>query len=425
MFSCILRQKGLLYLSASAGCLPLELVCHDDAKTGPRCGDTHACLWAQPEDLQNVTYDYLIIGGGMAGAAAAYELVQHGSTVLVEAETTPGYHSTGRSAALYTRYYGGDIVRRINQVSEGFFVDPPTGFCDRPLLTRRGSLTVASPGGEHGLEQILELSQPGGEIENISGAHAIELAPLLRPERVAAAAYEPGVMDIDVNALHQGYLRGFRSNAGLVICGNRVEQLIHANGHWEVRARENVTTARIIINAAGAWAGQIGEMAGAVPIGLVPKRRTGIIVDAPAEIDVGTMPAIDYLGSDAYLKPDAGRIMASPGDQTPVEPQDVQPDELDMAVLVDWLERETFVSVKRIAHSWAGLRSFVADEAPVVGFDTVAPCFFWLAGQGGYGIMMAPALGRATAELIVSGSLPADLRAAGVQEHDLTAARLA
>lgn len=369
-------------------------------------------------------YDYLIIGGGVAGAAAAFELVQFGSTILVEAETTPGYHSTGRSAALYTRYYGGDTVRRINQVSESFFTHPPPDFCDRPLLTPRGSLTIAAPGGEAGLEEILQYSQPGAEIESVTGARAIELAPLLRPERVAAAAFERGVMDIDVSALHQGYLRDFSKNDGVVICGNRVDRLIHANGHWQVHARDKLIEARVIVNAAGAWAGQIGEMAGAARIGLVPKRRTGIIVDAPSGMSIGAMPAIDFLGSDAYLKPDAGRLMASPGDQTPVEPQDVQPDEMDMAVLVDWLERETFISVKRIAHSWAGLRSFVADEAPVVGFDALVPGFFWLAGQGGFGIMMAPALGRATAELIRLGRLPTEMQAAGVTVNDLAAARL-
>ena len=137
------------------------------------------------------------------------------------------------------------------------------------------------------------------------------------------------------------------------------------------------------------------------------------------------MPAVDFVAGDAYVKPDAGRLMASPGDQTPIEPQDVQPDEWDVAVLVDWLQRETLVSVSHIARSWAGLRSFVADQAPVVGYDAGAPDFFWLAGQGGYGIMMAPALGRAAAGLIVSGCLPADLLATGLRESDLSPRRLA
>jgi len=369
--------------------------------------------------------DYLIIGAGISGAAAAYELAQFGSVILIEAESAPGYHSTGRSAALYTPNYGGAIVRRLNQASSAFFTDPPAGFCEQPLLTPRGSLAVAAPGEEDGLDPILNLSVAGDEIEKVTAARALELAPLLRPERVAAAAYEKGVMDIDVGSLHQGYLRGFKRRGGVVICDKRVERLDRPNTHWQAVAGDTIVSGRVVVNAAGAWAGQIGEMAGAISIGLVPKRRTGIIVDAPLAMNVGAMPAIEYIGSDAYLKPDAGRIMASPGDQTPTEPQDARPEELDMAVLVDWLERETRVSVSRIAHSWAGLRSFVADETPVVGFDDTAPDFFWLAGQGGYGIMMAPALGRATADLIVSGSLPADLREGGIDENDLSPARLA
>jgi D-arginine dehydrogenase len=373
-----------------------------------------------------VKYDYLVIGAGISGAAAAYELAQYGSVALIEAETAPGYHSTGRSAALYTPNYGSATVRRINQVSSAFFTDPPVGFCECPLLTPRGLLVIAGPGEEDRLTPILDMSGAGGAIEKITAAHALELAPLLRPERVAAAAYERGVTDIDVSALHQGYLRGVKGRGGIVICGSRIQRLDRSGTHWQAVAGDTVVSGRVIVNAAGAWAGQIGEMAGAAPIGLVPKRRTAIIVDPPSPaMNIDAMPAIDYAVGDAYLKPDAGRIMASPGDQTPVEPQDVRPEEWDIAVLVDWLERETLIPVRRIAHSWAGLRSFVADETPVVGFDSTIPDFFWLAGQGGYGIMMAPALGRATADLIVSGKLPADLREGGIKESDLTSARFA
>lgn len=372
-----------------------------------------------------VKYDYLVIGAGISGAAAAYELTQHGSVALIEAETMPGYHSTGRSAALYTPNYGSATVRRLNQASSNLFTNPPAGFCEHPLLTPRGSLVIAAPGEEDLLAPIMEQSGTSGAIEEITVAHALELAPLLRPERVAAAAYEGGVMDIDVAALHQGYLRGIKHGGGVVICSVRIERLDHSDAHWQAVAGDTVVSGRIVVNAAGAWAGQIGEMVNATSIGLVPKRRTAIVVDAPPATNVDAMPAIDFVSGDAYLKPEAHRIMASPGDQTPVEPQDAQPEEWDIAVLMDWLERETLIPVKHIAHSWAGLRSFVADETPVVGFDAVVPDFFWLAGQGGYGIMMAPALGRATAALIVSGDLPADLRTAGVSENDVSPARLA
>lgn len=369
-------------------------------------------------------YDYLIIGAGISGAAAAYELAPCGSVILIEAETAPSYHSTGRSAALYTPKYGGKTVRLLNQVSVNFLTNPPPKFCRHPLLTARGLLIIATPGEEEGLAAALNLSGPDNEIELITAARALELAPLLRPERVAAATYERGVSDIDVAELHQGFLRGLKDRGGIVICDKRVERLERHDGHWQAVAGDTIFSARIIVNAAGAWADQIGQMAGASSIGLEPRRRTGIIIDAPQAINVETMPAIDYVSTDAYLKPQAGKIMASPGDQTPTEPQDVRPEEFDIAVLVDWLERETLIEVKRIGNSWAGLRSFVADEAPVVGFDASVQDFFWLAGQGGYGIMMAPALGRAAAGLIVTGSLPSDLRQQGIDEADLSPARI-
>ena len=351
-------------------------------------------------------YDYLVIGAGISGTAAAYELASHGTVLLLEAEASPGYHSTGRSAALFTPHFGPDKVQAINRFSRDFFASPPEGFCDGPLVTPRGMLTIATPGMEEALAAHLELSATGQEIVSISAKEALAMAPLLRPERVAAASYEPGVMDIDVALLHQSYLRGFKNRGGTLVCGKRVDSLTRAYGRWSVKADGDTFEAKTIINAAGAWADQIGLMAGAKSIGLIPKRRTAIVVDAPEGINVKSMPAVDFAGADAYFKPDAGRIMASPGDQTPVEPQDIQPDEWDMAVVADWLQTETTIQIRRIGTSWAGLRSFVEDQNPVVKFDPDIEGFFWLAAQGGYGIMMAPTLAKAATGLIVNGKLP-------------------
>jgi D-arginine dehydrogenase len=369
-------------------------------------------------------FDYLVIGAGISGASAAFELAASGSVALIEAENAPGYHSTGRSAALYTRNYGVPIVQRINAASHAFFTNPPTGFTDYPLLTPRGSLTVAGPGDEDRLTATLALSSPGNDIELVSAADALSLAPLLRPEQVGAAAYEKGVMDMDVAALHQGYLRGLRQRGGTVVCSTRIENLEQRRGLWHLSAGDKTFTGRIVINAAGAWADEIGTMAGASSLRLVPKRRTAILVDPPLDLELGAMPAVEYIDGEAYFKPDAGKIMASPGDQTPAAPHDAQPDEWDVAVLVDWLERRTTLSIRRITHSWAGLRSFVDDQAPVVGFDARADNFFWLAGQGGFGIMMAPALSKATHGLIVEGTLPLELRDRGIQQRDLSPDRL-
>jgi D-arginine dehydrogenase len=371
-----------------------------------------------------VQFDVVVIGAGISGASAACLLAGDFSVLLIEAEAQPGYHSTGRSAALFTPNYGNALVRAISRASEAFLRSPPDGFSAHPLLTARGAITVAMWGEEDALRRVLALSTPEHPVMEISAARALELAPVLRPGRVAAAAHEPGVMDMDVAALHQGYLRGLKQNGGQLLCGKAVTRLSRAGGLWHAQVGAAEITATFVVNAAGAWADHVGALAGADPIGLTPKRRTAIIVDAPDGMAVSSMPCVDFASSDAYLKPDGGRIMASPGDQTPVEPHDVQPDDFEVAVLVDWLETETLVKVRRLSGSWAGLRSFVADEAPVAGFDGEVENFFWLAGQGGYGIMMAPALAQATAALIGRGEMPIALRDVGIKPHDLAPGRL-
>ena len=369
-------------------------------------------------------YDFAVIGAGMAGASVAFELAETGSVVLIEAETQPGYHSTGRSAALFTPNYGNAVVRRINALSEAFLLDPPPGFAEHPLLAPRGMLTAAAPGDEAGLEAILAQATARAPVRRVGAAEALALAPLLRPAKVVAAAYEPGVMDIDVDALHQGYLRGVRVRGGALRCAAPVRAITRRAGHWQVQAGAETVAARLLINAAGAWADEVASLAGVQSIGLVPKRRSAILVDAPEGIDVQALPAVDTIGSAAYVKPAAGRIMASPGDETPSEPQDARPEELDIARIADWLERHTTITLRRIEHSWAGLRSFVADGAPVVGFDRARGDFFWLAAQGGYGIMMAPALARASRALIRTGSLPDDFAAADLSRDALSPERL-
>ncbi len=380
---------------------------------------------------QFAMYEYIVIGGGMSGASAAFELAAHGPTLLLEAETQPGYHSTGRSAALYTRHFGGPVVRRINHASRNFFTGPPSGFSDHPLLSPRGGLVVAPPGRSEALADLMartiKTSDADHGLVDVTPERALQMAPLLRPDRVGAAFHDTGIQDIDVAAMHQGYLRAFKARGGHLVCDRRVDRLERTKDGWDVHCGTEGFAARIIVNAAGAWAGQIGAMAGAADMGLVAKRRTGIILDAPAELAsasaIKAMPVVDYLDSDAYWKPDAGRFMVSPGDATPDEPQDSQPDDFDIAVLMDWVARETLLDTSRIGRSWAGLRTFVADGAPVVGFDPQAENFFWLAGQGGYGIMMAPVLARATAGLVVSDAWPDELQSSGVNRTDLSPSR--
>lgn len=369
-------------------------------------------------------FDFIIVGAGISGAAAGYELAPFGSVLLLEMEDRPGYHSTGRSAALYTPNYGPPLVRHIAQAAYPFLREPPPGFADHALLTPRGALTVATRGDEGKLDALLGNSLAAHPIEEVSVARALDLCPLLRPETPARAMFEPGVLDMDVAAIHQGFLKGLKARGGSFAHSHEVVGIERSAGLWRVRTREATFAASVVVNAAGAWADIVGQLAGCKPIGLTPRRRTGIIVDPPAEFYRADMPMVDDIGTEAYFKPDGGRIMASPGDAEPVSPQDAHPDDMVVAELADWLERYTRIKIRRVSHSWAGLRSFVPDEGPVVGFDAVQPGFFWLAGQGGFGIMMSGPLGRAASDLVRTGRLPADLVARGIQPEDLSPIRL-
>ncbi|PCI88515.1 MAG: FAD-dependent oxidoreductase [Hyphomicrobiales bacterium] len=360
----------------------------------------------------------------MAGASAAFELAKDGNVLVIEAESQPGYHSTGRSAALFTRNYGTELVRNINALSEHFFRSPPEDFTDIPLLSPRGALTISGPGEEAKLDAVLDLSTNQNPIIEMAVEDAISMVPFLRPDRVSRAIYEVGVTDIQVAALLQSYLKGTKKRGADIVTNEPVSALSQVDGMWIVNTRKNTYQAKTIINAAGAWADEIGALAGATRIGLVAKRRTAIIIDAPSDCDTDSLPCVDFVSSEAYIKPEAGKLMVSPGDATPTPPQDVQPDEMDVAVLADWIERETRIPIRRISHSWAGLRSFVSDENPVVGYDPVVPNFVWHVGQGGFGIMMAPALARAIAAICFERQLPADFVASGIVAADLGVSRL-
>ena len=369
--------------------------------------------------------DFLVIGAGIAGAAAAYELAAHGRVLLLERESQPGYHSTGRSAALYTETYGNATMRALTTASKAFFRAPPAGFA-APLLTARGTLLVARADQRAALEQAFnECSALVGNLSMWTGSQVRARVAAFTAEQVDAALWEPDAMDIDVHALHQGYLRGLRACGGQIVCDAEVLALSFASGQWNAQTRAAAYAAPIVVNAGGAWADEIGALAGACRIGLVPKRRTAITFDAPAGVALHDWPAVIDVDEQWYFKPDAARLLASPADETPSPPCDAQPDEYDVAVLVDRLANATTLMVPRIHAKWAGLRSFVADKTLVAGFDPLRPGFFWLAGQGGYGIQTAPAAGRIAAALVRGLSLPVDVLDLGVAAGDVAPDRRA
>jgi D-arginine dehydrogenase len=249
------------------------------------------------------------------------------------------------------------------------------------------------------------------------------MVPVLRSNQVLGAVYEPDAMDIDVHELHQGYLRLLRRRGGRIVTDAEVLRLSRADGVWTAACKAGDFAAPIVVNAAGAWCDAVGGLAGLPPIGLVPKRRTALTIAPPADIDAGAWPMTGDIGETFYFKPDAGRLLLSPADETPIEPCDAQPDELDVAIAIDRLTQATTIEVTRVERKWAGLRSFVADKTTVCGFEPLAEGFFWLAGQGGYGIQTAEGMARCAASLIDSGTLPADIAARGVDAATLSPAR--
>ena len=371
-----------------------------------------------------VVADFAVIGAGIAGASAAYELAARGSVVLLEAEAQPGYHTTGRSAAFFSEAYGNPIVRALTVCSREFLESPPPGFTEHPLLIPGGGIYIGREDQHEAIEELFAaVSSNVDSIVLEDGKFASKLLPALRPGYVHSCVWEPEARAIDVNELLQAFLRGARSRGAEIKCKTRVTGLSREQGIWRLSSNDAEFHAAIVINAAGAWADEIGELAGAKPIGLVPKRRTVCLIDPPCEFDISLWPLIVDVDEEFYFKRDAGKILLSPADETPMTPQDVQPDDLDVAVAVNRLEKATLLDVKRIDHKWAGLRSFVADKTPVVGYDGDVEGFFWLAGQGGCGISTSSAMARCTAALATGADLPQELRKVGVNEDYLSPVR--
>jgi D-arginine dehydrogenase len=371
------------------------------------------------------TADVLIVGGGIAGAGAAYEMAAFSSVIVLEREAHCGYHSTGRSAASYTENYGGAIIRRLAIASRPFLQDPPAGFSDHPLLTPRGMITIARQEQLGMLERQLERARLlVDSIDTIDVADALAKVPILRRDYVAGAFFEPHCMDLDVHGLHQGFLREAKARGARIAMNAEVHAIERIGELWTLTTSAGVFRAPLLIDAAGAWADAIAVLAGARPLGLVPKRRTAFNIPAPAGMSIKEWPMVNDAAEEFYFKPDAGQLFVSPADATPSEAVDAYPQDIDVAAGVERLERATTLNVQRVSRSWAGLRTFAADAEPVVGFDPSVAGFFWLAGQGGYGIKTSPALSRACAALIRGGRIPDDLQRLGVTAADLSPDRL-
>ncbi|HVC60559.1 MAG TPA: FAD-binding oxidoreductase [Acetobacteraceae bacterium] len=351
---------------------------------------------AAPMDTHDI--DATVIGAGIAGATAAAALAADRRVALIEAEEAAGYHSTGRSAAMWLQNYGPPDVRLLSALSRRFFAHPPAGFADVPLMAQRTVVFIARADQRAAFAAMLA---EGDGLRETPVAEILRMVAALRPGYAAAAAIEEDAFDMDVAALHQGLLRQLRARGGALALRHRAARIERRNGRWEVATSGNaVFRAPVVVNAAGAWGDEVAAIAGVVPIGLTPCRRTAAIID-PAPHDVARWPMLIDVGHRWYVRPEARtRLLVSPADETPMHAHDVQPDELDIATGIDRMQQALDIPVQRVERSWAGLRTFTPDGSLAFGWDRDAAGFLWCVGQGGYGIQTAPAAGRFVADLI-------------------------
>ena len=367
--------------------------------------------------------DVLVVGGGIAGASVGYFLSERRTVVLLEREAGFGYHSTGRSAAEWTAANCEGQKRALALLGEPFLTSPPAGFTDLPLLTRRGNILFAPPGDEAAAEAYYaRVTTHSPRVRIMPPAEALARVPFLRREVLARCYYEPDNGEIEVEALHQGYLRGIRRRGGATRTGAEFEGAEWTGGSWRVRLGDELIETPQIVNAAGAWADVVAGKCGVRALPVEPRRRTAFTFDPG--VDVRAVPVVDEIASGFYFKGNAGALMVCPGDATPSLPCDAQPEDLDVAIAVDLLERYTTLTVSKLASRWAGLRTFVRDEQPVAGFAADAPAFFWLAGHGGAGILTSPGLGQVAAAIIEGRRLPEAALELGISAEALSPRRL-
>ena len=355
-------------------------------------------------------FDVIILGGGMAGAALAAHLDPKTRVALVEREPVVGYHTTGRSAAMYIPSYGGAAIAGLTLASRAFFLDPPAGF-GLPLLSPRPVMHIADASQTGRLDAFAA----GGGFEVLDGRAARARVPILRPRAVAAALIETDAGDLDVARLHTAFLRRAEQAGTRVLTGAGDCAIVFQRSEWRVRATGLDISAPILINAAGAWADEVAVTAGLAPLGLTPLRRTVMLAKAPEDADFAAWPVVKDIDERFYFRPCGGQLLITPADETPSAPCDAAADEMDIAVGMARFEAVADHSVRHLIGRWAGLRTFAPDRAPVVGWSKSRPGFFWLAGLGGFGIQTAPAMGRLAAALVEGRQVPSDLVDHGVQ----------
>lgn len=365
--------------------------------------------------------DAVVIGAGIAGASIGAELAQDRTVAVLEAEEMPGYHTTGRSAAIFIASYGNATICKLNRASLAFLRQPPPEFSDEGFLSPRGNLYIGRAEDKAAID-ALHTASP--HLIPHTTEEALKRVPILRPEAAAYVLEEPDSEDIDVARLHQCWLRRLTRAGGKVHCNAAVTGLSRgADGLWTVETKAGPFVTPLVVNAAGAWADEVAKMAGLSPVGLQPLRRTGAILPGPAGGGFDHWQMINDVMERFYFKPDAGKLLVSPVDEVPMDPHDAFVDDMDLAEGLYRFEQAVTLEVTRVDRSWAGLRTFAPDRSPVVGFDPGTEGFFWFAGQGGYGIQTCPAMAWLGSALATGSPLRAELTHEGFDPQDVAPRR--
>lgn len=346
--------------------------------------------------------DIIVIGAGIAGASAAAELAAQAGVVMVDMEAQPGYHASGRSAAYFATSYGKRIVQEITASCEAFLLQPPQGFTEAELLIPRDNMFFAR---EDQAESLAAMQAVNPHLEFIDEKTIRERVPVFSPAYLYGGLWDHKGGDLDVHALLQAYIRQFRKRGGQLFNRHQVTRIDNIAGQWMITAGERQISAPVLVNAAGGWVEEIAKLAGLDSLGIKPFRRTALTIEAPPGVDVSGWPEMVDVDEAFYFKPDAGLIMISPADETETRPVDAQPEEVDVAMGVYRFEQATGLDISQVRASWAGMRTFAPDRLFVAGFDPRAEGFFWLAGQGGFGVQSAPAMAK-LASYLVTGAEP-------------------
>jgi D-arginine dehydrogenase len=361
-------------------------------------------------------FDFIVIGAGIAGASVAAHLAEHASVGLLDMEERAGYHSTGRSAASYEPNYGPPSILALTRASAAFFMSPPVGFCDAPIFSKRGSLVLEPAGQQDAAHQFLSAAVG---LREVGGEEMLRILPILNPHYAKRGFFDDSTGDLDVDLLHGGYLRLLKARGGKVFLNALAKNFVRKADQWHVITPFDRFTATTIVNAAGAWGDEVAKLADVSAIGLTPKRRSIGVIPVDDHPDVMAWPFMVDCAETWYAKPQSGKLLVSSADVTPVAPHDAYADDMAIAEGVERLMEATTLDVTRLEHSWGGLRTFSKDGAPVVGFDPHADGFFWLVGQGGYGIQSSPAVSRLAATMAMRGAVPDDIMAAGLNMAEI------